>query len=145
MNSVCHPLPLPVAQEMLQVLAQSLCARPGDRAATREARTRQMVHTVLGFEPRDGLEYMLSGLAFGHFHLILDSMRDALRGELDTIKAKTKTTVVSLDRSMLSLVKEFWVTRVTGAKLLASPSFRLVGSVPEGIGRAVGSRRAPAP
>ena len=111
MNSVCHPLPPPVAQEMLQVLAQSLCARPGDRPAVRESRTRQMVHSVLGFEPRDGLEYMLSGLVFGHFHLILDAMSDAFRGEMDTIKAKTRTSVVSLDRSMLGLVKELRITR----------------------------------
>ena len=109
MNATCHPLPLSVAKEMLQLVARSLCVIPGDNPAQRESRTRQMVYTTMGFEPRDGLEYMLSTLSIGHFYLILDSMRDALRGQMDEIKGRTKTTMVAMDRAMLGMLKEMRV------------------------------------
>ncbi len=111
MTPPCQPLPLPVAEEMLQVVTRAICDRPGDNSDQRESRTRQMVHSVLGFEPRDGLEYMLSTIAFGHFLLILDSMRDVFQGQTDAMKAKTKTTIVALDRTMLEMIKELRVVR----------------------------------
>jgi hypothetical protein len=106
MTATCQPLPRSVAEEMLQVVARAICDRPGDSPVQRESRTRQMVHTTLGSEPRDGLEYMLSTLVFAHFNLILDSMHDVFQGQLDLVKARTKTTIVALDRSMLALVRE---------------------------------------
>jgi hypothetical protein len=113
MSSPCQPLPQPLAEEMLQVVARAICDRPGDSSTQRDSRTRQMVHSVLGFEPRDGLEYMLSTIAFGHFQLILDSMRDVFHGQTDALKARTKTTIVALDRAMLEMVKEL---RMTGRR-----------------------------
>jgi hypothetical protein len=106
MSSPCQPLPQSLAEEMLQVVARAICDRPGDSSTQRDSRTRQMVHSVLGFEPRDGLEYMLSTIAFGHFQLILDSMRDVFHGQTDALKARTKTTIVALDRAMLEMVRE---------------------------------------
>jgi len=38
--------------------------------------------------------------------LILDSMRDVFQGQMDTMKMRTKTTIVALDRSMLALLKD---------------------------------------
>jgi hypothetical protein len=111
MIPVCQPLPQTVAEEMLQVVARALCDRPGDSAAQRDSRTSQMVHTTLGFAPRDGLEYMLSTLAVGHFHLILDSMHDVFHGQLDLMKAKTKAGIVALDRAMIELLKELRIGR----------------------------------
>jgi hypothetical protein len=111
MTTDCQPLPQSVAEEMLQIVARALCDRPEETPAQRASRTRQMVHSPLGFQPRDGLEYMLSTLVVGHFHLIMDSMRDALVGQMDTMKARTKTTIVALDRSMLGLLKEMRLTR----------------------------------
>src|SRR5258708_38288997 len=105
MSSPCQPCPQPVAEEMLQVVARAICNRPGDSSTQRDSRPRQMVHSVLGFEPRDGLEYMLSTIAFGHFQLILDSMRDVFQVQTDALKARTKTTIVALDRAMLEMVK----------------------------------------
>jgi len=52
---------------MLQVVTRAICDRPGDSPAQRESRTRQMAHTALAFEPRDGLEYMLASLVFRAF------------------------------------------------------------------------------
>jgi hypothetical protein len=110
MTASCHPLPRNVVEEMLQLVGRAICDRPGETAAQREGRTNQMVHSTLGFAPRDGLEFMLAGLAIGHFNLILDSMRDVFRGQLvDQLKAKTKTTIVALDRAMLEMIKELRV------------------------------------
>jgi hypothetical protein len=111
MTATCHPLPPSIADEMRQVAARALCDRPGDNPAQRDSRTRQMVHSTLGFEPRDGLEYMLSTLVFAHFELILDSMRDVFQGQLDSMKLRTKAGIVALDRTMLAFVKEMRTER----------------------------------
>jgi hypothetical protein len=111
MTAACEPLPKSVAEELLQVVAQSICDRPGESAAQRDSRTRQMVHSTMGMQPRDGLEYMLSTMLVGHFHLILHSMREVFRGQTDTQTARTKSTIVALDRAMIGMIKEFRVQR----------------------------------
>jgi hypothetical protein len=116
MSSICQPLPQSVAEEMLQVVARAICDRRGDNPAQRESRTRQMVYSTMGFQPRDGLEYMLATMMVGHFNLILDSMLDVFLGQIDTMKARTKTTIVALDRSMLAFVREL---RLAGTRPLA--------------------------
>jgi hypothetical protein len=103
---LCHPLPKTIIDEFLQVAARAICDRPADSPAQRESRTRQMVYSTMAFEPRDGLEYMLSVMLVGHFNLLLDSMRDVFQGQMDQIKAKSKTTIVALDRSLLAYAKE---------------------------------------
>ena len=112
MTASCQPLPRTVAEEMLQVVARALCDRAGDSPEQREGRTRQMVSSTLGMAPRDGLEFMLATLAFGHFQIILDSMSDVFRGQTDALKAKTKTTIVPLGRAMLEMIKELRVVQV---------------------------------
>jgi len=116
MIATCQPFPRSAAEEMLQIVARAICDRPGESSAQRESRTNQMVHATLGVEPRDGLEYMLSALVFGHFNLILDSMHDVFLGQVDQMKARTKSTIVALDRSMLALVREL---REAGTRPLA--------------------------
>jgi hypothetical protein len=111
MTTQCQPFPRSLAEELLQLVARGICDRPGENAAQRESRTHQMVQSTLGFEPRDGWEYMLATLAVGHFHLLLDSMHDVFHGQVDQLKAKTKTTIVALDRALLATVKELRLAR----------------------------------
>jgi hypothetical protein len=111
MNSTCQPLPQSVVEETLQIAARAICHRPGDTAQQRASRTRQMVYSILGFEPRDGLEYMMATMVVGHFHLILESMHSVFQGQMDSVKAKTKTGIVSLDRAMLAYVRELRLVR----------------------------------
>jgi hypothetical protein len=111
MTSTCQPLPQPVVEEMLQVAARAICHRPGDTAKQRDSRTRQMVYSIIGFEPRDAMEYMTATMIVGHFHLILDSMHGVFQGQMDSVKAQTKTGVVALDRAMLAYVKELRLIR----------------------------------
>ena len=112
MTASCQPLPRSVAEEMLKVVALALCDRAGESPEQRDGRTSQMVHSTLGLAPRDGLEFMLATLAFGHFQIIMDSMSDVFRGQSDALKAKTKTTIVPLGRAMLEMIRELRLAQV---------------------------------
>jgi hypothetical protein len=111
MTAFCHPMPHQVAEEMLQVVTRAICDRPGESPEQRDSRTRQLVHSVTGLTPRDGLEYMLSSLVVGHFNLILDSLHEVFAGQADAMKARTKTTIVALDRAFVGLIKELRTER----------------------------------
>jgi hypothetical protein len=111
MTIFCHPLPHQVAEEMLQVVTRAICDRPGESAEQRDSRTRQTVHSVTGLTPRDGLEYMLSSLVVGHFNLILDSLHEVFAGQTESMKARTKSTIVALDRAFIGLIKELRTER----------------------------------
>ena len=111
MTVPCHPLPASTIQILFQDMARALCDRPEETPAQREARTTATVRLVLGFEPRDGVEFMFSTVAVGHFSLILDAMRDVFQGQTDSVKARTKSGIVVLDRAMLTMVKEFRMAR----------------------------------
>jgi len=111
MSVACEPLPKQLAEEMLQLAARALCDRPGDNPAQRDSRTRQMVHSVMGMQPRDGLEFMLSTMLVGHFETIMDAMREGLQSPVDPSKAKTRSSITGLVRSMTSLMRELRIER----------------------------------
>jgi hypothetical protein len=111
MTSVCDPLDGSVVQNLLANVGRSLCLRPGERPAQTEARIQGMTHNTMGFRPRDGLEYMLSTMIVGHFEMIMDSMHDVFQGQFDVMKARTKSTIVAMDRSMITLVRELRVAQ----------------------------------
>ena len=111
MTAHCHSLPLDSAAELLQLAARAICVRPGETASQGGARTRQLTHTAMGFEPRDGLEYILAVLVFGHFNLILDSMSAAFQGETEAVKTRAKSGIVALDRAMLATLRELRLQR----------------------------------
>jgi hypothetical protein len=102
----CHPLPRSVAESMIEAVTRAVCDRPKDTQAQKEARTRQLVYCTLGFEPRDGLEYMLATLSFTHFNLILDASRDVFRGQAENAKQRSRSSIVALDRALLAYVRE---------------------------------------
>jgi hypothetical protein len=49
---------------MIEAMTRAVRDLPSGTPAQKEARTRQLVYFTLGFEPRDGLEYMLATLSF---------------------------------------------------------------------------------
>lgn len=106
MTAFCQPLPVFVIEDLFRDVARSLCERPADTIAEKEVRIQRMVHTALGFQPRDGMEYMLTTMTMGHFDLIMDSMHDVFQGQIDTLKARTKSGIVALGRSLLGLARE---------------------------------------
>jgi hypothetical protein len=116
MTTFCHPLPQSVAQEILTSVVRSVCDNPGQPRAQREAKARAVVHGTLGFQPRDTLEIILASLGIVHFNLILDSAHDVFNGQADTLKARTKSTIVALDRALLGMVKELRVAQTRPVK-----------------------------
>lgn len=141
MTATCLPLPVSSIHALFQDMGRALCDRPGQTAAEQEARTWCMVHAILGLQPRDGLEFMLSGMATGHFHLILDSMRDVFQGQIDTMKARTKAGIVALDRAMLSLLKELRMSQTRPVAEEARDATRPAAAAPEAR---AGTQPAPA-
>lgn len=106
MTAFCQPLSVFVIEDLFRDVARSLCERPADTIAEKEMRIQRMVHTALGFQPRDGMEYMLTTMTMGHFDLIMDSMHDVFQGQIDTMKARTKSGIVALGRSLLGMARE---------------------------------------
>jgi hypothetical protein len=100
-----------VSPTMLQGIVASICDRPGDTDAQREARSRDVVDAVQGFEPRDPVELMLAGMAVIHAHLIQDSVHDLVREQDDRLRARGKSTIVALDRAMVGFLKELRIAR----------------------------------
>jgi hypothetical protein len=132
----CLPLPQTVAGELLAVAARAVCDRPGESPAQCASRTEQLVHSCLGFGPRDGLEYILATMVFGHWGMILDSMHDVHVGMTASLKARTKSGIVQLDRLMMDMVREL---RTMGVRptLAARPAEVPVAAAVEVLAAAV--------
>jgi hypothetical protein len=126
---VPQPIPPAVTAGMVQNIVDALCDRPGDSDATRATRTRDVVHSVQAFRPRDPVEVMLAGMAVIHAYLIQDAAHDLSRGQDARFKARTKTSIVALDRGMLGFLKELRVARARVFEGEAPP-----GPVPEAAG-----------
>jgi hypothetical protein len=106
MIETCYPTPQAVAQDMLQGVVRAICDRPDQSAAQREALSRSVVHTVMAFLPRDPVEIMFAGLIVTHFHLVLHSAHDALRGHPDNERPRAKSDILAAGRAMLGYARE---------------------------------------
>jgi hypothetical protein len=100
-----------VSQTMLQGIVETICDRPGDTVAQRDARSREVVGSVQSFAPRDPVELMLAGMVVMHAHLIHDSVRDLLRGRDDQLNARTKSAIVALDRGMIGFLRQLRIAQ----------------------------------
>ena len=120
MTAACHPFPADAAQGFLAFATRALCDHPGETRPDAEARTRQMVHTALGFEPRDGLEFMLSSLIYGQVVVLLDAMHDVFHAEPGPQKHRARTGVATLNRALLSTLREFRLQKTRPAAPNAS-------------------------
>ena len=136
MIAACLPLSREVSKDLLEVAARAVCDRPGESPAQCESRTAQLVHSTLGFLPRDGLEYILATLVFGHWGMILDSMHDVHIGMTASLKARTKSGIVQMDRAMMDMVRELRAAAVRPA---------LAARRREGVGAAAAGAAAEVP
>jgi hypothetical protein len=130
MTPNCHPLPRSVAEGMIEAVTRAVCDRPRETYDQHKSRTRQLVHFTLGFEPRDGLEYMLSTLSFTHFNLILDASRDVFRASSDDVKPRSMSAIVALDRALLAYLREYRMQRKRPMELSAEDEQALSAAAP---------------
>ncbi len=143
MTARCHPLPASEIQNILATATRALCDRPGETQLQAAARTTQLVHATLGFEPRDALEYMLATLIVGQYHLILDAMKDVFHDPDPKTKQKSRTAVAALTRAMQAMIRDF---RTARKRELADPEPDTAQPTPEPPPKpAATPRPAPAP
>ena len=141
MTASCHPMQAGEIQSFLAGAIRALCDRPGESPAQRDSRTSQLVHMTLGFEPRDGLEYMLATMILGNFELILDSMREVFQDRGPVAKQKTRSGILALSRAMLSTIRDL---RVAQKRPVAAAAARPKSPEPETVARTLVST-PPAP
>ena len=111
MTAHCHPLPAAEVQAILATATRALCDRPGETKTQSAARTTQLVHATMGFEPRDALEYMLATLIVGQYHLILETMREIFHDPDPRTRHKTRAAATALTRTMQGLIRDFRTAR----------------------------------
>ena len=80
-------------------VAQAVCERNGETKARQAGRSQAAVFTIMGFLPRDAIEAMLAGHCVMFHELMVDSVHDTLRGELDTTRRATRGGIVAMDRA----------------------------------------------
>ena len=93
--------------------------RPDESASQTKARTTMIAHMVMAYLPRDAVETMLSGLCVSYHHLVLDAVRDALLGQLENMKARTRTSIVSIGALLLRTITEIRVRQREAAAVEA--------------------------
>src|SRR4051812_2415894 len=83
---------------MVSDMARAVSERNGEGSEQKLARLEAATHMILGFFPRDVIEAMLAGHCVIFHELTVDSVRDTLRGEIDTMRAHTRSNIVALDK-----------------------------------------------
>ena len=100
-----------VSSSILQGIIDALCNRPGDTAAQRDARSRDVIESVNSFAPRDSVETMLAGLAIMHAHLILNAVYDLSRERDPRLRGRINATIATFDRALVGFLRELRIAR----------------------------------
>ena len=62
-------------------------------------RSQAAVHAIMGFLPCDAIEAILAGHRIMFHKTMTDSVRDTLRGEIDTARRGTRADIVAMDKA----------------------------------------------
>lgn len=79
-------------------MAKAMCERNGETKQQEFSRSQAAAHTIMGFLPRDAIEAMLAGHCVMFHEMMVDSVRDTLRGEMDTMRRATRSSIVAMDK-----------------------------------------------
>jgi len=80
-------------------IAKAVCERNGETRLQQIDRSQAAVHTIMGFLPRDVIEAMLAGHCVMFHEMMVASVLDTLRGELDTMRRATRSSIVAMDKA----------------------------------------------
>jgi hypothetical protein len=80
-------------------MAKALCERDGETKSQQILRSQAAARMIMSFLPRDAIEAMLAGHCVMFHELITDSIRETLRGELDSTRRATRSTIVAMDKA----------------------------------------------
>lgn len=109
--------------ELLRPVIDAIVCHPDEPAPRREAKTQMVVHAVMSFCPRDAAEIMLSGQTVLYQALILDSGRESLSGQLETMKLRYRQNLTAMTKVQLACLNQVRLlqTRRAEGERTASP------------------------
>jgi hypothetical protein len=79
-------------------MAKAVCERNGESEQQQFVRSQAAVHTIMSLLPRDVIEAMLAGHCVMFHAVMTDSIRETLRGEIDTMRRGTRSNIVALNK-----------------------------------------------
>ncbi len=79
--------------------AHAISARSGEFEPQRVNRAKAGAAAILAFMPSDAVEAMLASHCVMFHEMIVDSVSDTLRGEVDTARRGTRNVIVAMDKS----------------------------------------------
>ena len=94
---------------LLDLIVEATVFRPGAKPAQIHAALKGLVGAIEAYLPRDPIEIMLAGMIVTHLQLILDATRDLFQCDDIRTKIRLRGQIVSLNRAMLSYMKELRV------------------------------------
>ena len=100
-------------------MAKAISERNGETRQRQFTRSQAATAMILGFRPRDAIEAMLAGHCVMFHEVIVDSVRDTLRGELDTVRRGTRSNLVALNKSFagnLGLLERYQLRPSEGSR-----------------------------
>jgi hypothetical protein len=94
-------------------MAKAVCERAGEGRERQVARSQAAAHTVIGLKPRDMIEAMLAGHCMMFHELMVDSVRDALRGEPAAARRAARASILNMNKSFDNCLSrlEYYQTR----------------------------------
>ena len=137
-------------------MAKAICERNGETQQQQFLRSQAAAHMIMGFLPRDVIEAILAGHCVMFHELMVDSIRDTLRGELDTMRRATRSNIVAMDKAFgnnLTRLERYQMrpsegrrdapeARADGGTVVASAD-RTTAPVPEAPSQAAPARTVP--
>ena|ERR1700722_11439039 len=80
-------------------MAKAVSERPGETRREHHARSEAAAHMIMGFLPRDVIEAILAGRCVMFHEMMTDSVRETLRGEVDTGQRAARGSIVAMDKA----------------------------------------------
>jgi hypothetical protein len=94
-------------------MAKAVSERPGESRQQQDTRSQAAAHMVMGLQPRDVIEAMLAGHCMMFHELLVDSMRNTMRGEADPVRRATRAGIVTMNKAFDNCLSrlEYYQTR----------------------------------
>ena len=80
-------------------MANAISERQGEGRQEQAVRARVATAMIEDFRPKDVAQVMLAGYCVMFHAVVTDSIRDTLRGELDTTRHATRSNIVAMNKS----------------------------------------------
>lgn len=83
-------------------IVRAVSERPGENRQQQYVRARVATTLIEELRPRDGVQLMLAGHSMMFHEMMIDSVHETLRGEVDTQRRGTRANIVSMNHAFLS-------------------------------------------